>query len=127
MADLKLGPSGSQTTLPDVIWPSGSAPEFPYNQDSGSEEEQMLDGSIRVNCKDYSPGEWEIIWDGITWTDVQTILTAAALNQELVYTNEYTDNANHNVYVKSRSYSLKGDTAGTTARYIFNLVLREIP
>lgn len=127
MADIKLGPSGSQVTLPTPIWPSGSAPDFPYEQESSAEESQMLDGSIRVNVKSYSPGTWTITWDGATWANVQTIYGAAVLNAELVYTNEYTDSVDHNVYVKSRSYSLKGDTAQTTARYVVSITLREIP
>jgi hypothetical protein len=86
----------------------------------------MLDGSIKVNFKTYSPGTWPITWDGITWAQVQTILGAAALGQQLVYTNQYVDSVDHNVYVKSRSYSLKGDTAQATPRYVFNLTLREI-
>jgi hypothetical protein len=126
VADLKLGPSGSQTTLPDVIWPSGSAPEFPYEQDGLVDEAPSLDGSIRVNIKTYAPGTWTIVWDGILWSDVDTILDVVTLKQQLAYTNEYTDNATHNVVVTSFSYSLKGDTAATTARYLFTLTLREV-
>jgi hypothetical protein len=127
MADIKLGLAGAQVTLPSPIWPSGAAPDFPYEQESSAEEDMMLDGSLRVNVKSYSPGTWTVTWDGATWANVQTIWGAAALNAELVYKNEHTDNADHNVYVKSRGYSLKGDTAATTARYVVTVVLREIP
>lgn len=127
MADIKLGPAGSQTTLPAIPMPDDAPVEVPYNQESSAEEDQMLDGSIRVNFKDYSPGEWTLTWDGVIEADADSIWAAAPLNQQLVYTNEYLDGADHNVYVKTRSRSLKSETVPTTPRYIVNLVLREIP
>jgi hypothetical protein len=126
MADLKLGPSGSQTTLPDMVWPDGSPPDIPYERESSADEVTMLDGGNRVNAKTYTPGTWTLVWDGLTWTDVGTIVGAAAFGSQLAYTNEYTDNTAHNVYVKSLSYSLKGGTAGATKRYVVNLSLREV-
>jgi hypothetical protein len=126
MASIKLGPSGSQTTLPDIVWPEGGAPEIPYEQESSAEESRTLDGGVRVNLPTYTPGTWTLVWDGITWANVQTIISASPFTQQLVYTNEYTDAGNHNVYVQSRSYSLKGDTAGATKRYVLNLTLREV-
>jgi hypothetical protein len=127
MADIKLGPSGAQVTLPKLCWVSGSAPDIPYDQDSGADEARMCDGSNRVNFRAYSPGTWTLTWDGLVWADVQTILGAAALNAVLVYTNEYTDNTNHNVHVQRLSWGPKPQTivSGTT-RYVVSLMLREI-
>lgn len=125
MADIKLGPSGSQTTLPAVIWLDGSAPEIPANYDTLVEESRMLDGTVRFRIFDYAPGVWELRWDGVTWANVQTIVGVASLKQKLVYTNEYTDNTNHNVVVTAYGYSLKGDTAARTPLYIVSVSLKE--
>jgi hypothetical protein len=126
MADIKLGPSGDQTTLPPLCWPQGSEPDVPFEQDSGAEEARTIDGGVRVNLVATAPGTWTLTWDGLVWSDVSSIITASPLNTALVYTNQYTDNTNHTVYVQRRSYGLKAATAARTARYVVNLVLREI-
>jgi hypothetical protein len=126
MADIKLGPSGSQVTLPEIVWPDGSPPDLPYEQDSGVEESRALDGSVRFNILTYAPGTWTLVWDGLTWADTQTIWAVLILKQELVYTNTYTDGVDHNVVVTARSYSLKAATSGATCRYIVSATLREV-
>jgi hypothetical protein len=122
---IKLGPAGSQTTLPDIVWPSGSEPEIPYTEDELVEEERMADGSNRFIIHEFAPGTWTLVWDGIPWSDVQTIWAVISLKQLLVFTNEYTDNVDHNVIVTARSYSLKAGTAQATPLYVLTATLRE--
>ena len=127
MADIKLGPSGSQVTLPAPTWPDGSPAELPYDIDEPYEEEIMADGSNRIGFSEYTPGSWSLSWDGISATDLATVLGAATLGAILVYTNGYTDAANHNVVVKSYSYALKAETgADSTKYYTLTLELREV-
>ena len=126
MADIKLGVSGSQTTLPKICWQAGSAPDMPYNVDKGVEEIRMLDGSTRFNFTQHQAGSFTLEWDGLIYSQVSSLLAVVALNEQLVYTNEYIGDGNHNVVVTDFSYTLKAGTVTSTAKYTFSITLKEV-
>ena len=146
MSDIKLGVSGSQTTLPKICWQAGSAPGMPYNVDKGVEEIRMLDGSTRFNFTQHQAGSFTLEWDGLIYSQVSSLLAVVALNEQLVYTNEYIyvpgskygsfkygdgthyglGDGNHNVVVTDFGYSLKAGTVTSTAKYTFSITLKEV-
>jgi len=125
MADIKLGPLGSETTLPKPCWQIGSAPDLPYNVEVSVDEAKMSDGSSRFNFAGENSGSFTIPWDGLTWSQVGAIMAVAKLRQLLSYINEYTDNVSHPVAVTSFGYSFKAGTATGTGKYTFSLTLKE--
>jgi hypothetical protein len=126
MSDIKLGPSGAQVTLPDICWPQGAAPQLGYELDTGVQETKMLDGSSSFNITAKAAGTWTLNWDGLIWSEVETILSVVVLAEELVYTNGFTDNTNHDVVVTGYSYALKAETAASTPKYVVSVSLKEI-
>jgi hypothetical protein len=124
MANIKLGLAGSEVTLPQVTWISGP-PTLPAAQTRNVKQETMSDGSVRTNILEKHPYVWTLEWDGILWTDIQTILSAF-YNTVLSFINEYSDNAYHNVVITDWHYDLKGESMPKTdKRYIASLQLTE--
>lgn len=125
MSDIKLGPSGSQTTLPMILWPSGAPPGLPVDVPDPSDEATMLDGSVRYNQKTNAPRQWTFPWDGINATDFSTLMGVKALRGTLLYTNDYTGES-ANVVIGPCSYGVKPETVAGTAKYVFSLTIKEV-
>ena len=125
MSDIKLGPSGSQTTLPAICWPQGSPPSLSVDVPDPSDEATMLDGSVRYNQKTAAPRSWTLPWDGIVYADLTTLLGVAALRGVLLYTNDFTGDT-ANVVIGPWGYSVKPETVAATAKYTFSLTIKEV-
>jgi hypothetical protein len=126
MADIKLGISGAETTLPQICWQSGGGPTLPVDVDKGVDVVIMSDGSARANCKPNFAGSWSFEWDGLEAAGLATLLGVMALNGRLVLINEYTDNVPHDVVVLAYGWALKATTAIRTKKYTFSLSLQGV-
>ena len=83
MADLWLGPTGSEVLLPPPNWISGSPGDYPTAFKKNYESATMLDGRIRYNFKSFSPRSWAIEWAMLEKSDITVLQALADLRQTL--------------------------------------------
>ena len=125
MADIKLGPLGSETTLPEIKYPPGSGVEIPTDVRKNVDEAKMLDGSARFNIASIHPRSFTLEWDELPWSDVQILAGLCLLNEKLNYINGYTDNVGFPVVVLAWGYVPIAETTGqTTVLYKFTMELK---
>ena len=91
MADIKLGLSGSEVTLPVVNSILGSPAEMPVGYNKQVDKATMLDGSTRFNNKSYSPRTFSLAWAMLTAAEIATIQALVDLNVKLHYQNNWYD------------------------------------
>lgn len=125
MADVKLGPDGSETTLPVINWRAGSAPELPVTHHKQVEEAVMSDGSIRVAFFG-KKREWTITWGNLAKADLDIIEGLVDLNQVLKFQNNWEDATEYDVYVSAFSHNPIISTYVGTIKYACSLTLREV-
>lgn len=102
MADLYLGLSGSEVTLPK---PSdiGRYPTLPTSYVKQIDEKTMSDGSSRWKFGKIK-ARWTIYWGYLTWAEVVTIRSLLYYNQELRFKNEFEEDVWYSVIFISFSY-----------------------
>ena len=126
MADIVLGPEGSEVTLPQLRWRGGSAPEVPTDYDLNVQIEKMIDGSRRVaffNQKRIFDYEWS----GLIKAQKDTIETRANDKQTQRLQDNWESATWYNVVITSFSYRKLASTYHTgTTKYAVSLTLEEI-
>ena len=126
MADFKLGILGSESTLPDLRYEPGA--ELEADAEEAVVESEMMDGTFSYDIKPTTRRTWPLEWTELTWTEIETLATIAALKQELNYINGYIGLTGTTVVVAHYSGPiLMLETSGqTTPRYRARMVLKEV-
>lgn len=91
MADIYLGPSGSETLLPPVNWIQDSEPELPIGLKKNIEKQRALDGSLMVNISEVHLQDFSLEWAMLPLASVLILQGLAALNEPLRYQNNWVD------------------------------------
>lgn len=125
MPDIKLGPEGSETTLPTIKWRAGSPPELPVTHNKQVETSVMSDGSIRVN---FIGIKKEFVYENanITKAELDVIEALVDLNQILRFQNNWEDATWYYVYVSAFSHKPYVETYTGTTKYACSLSLKEV-
>lgn len=126
MPDIKLGPSGSETTLPPINWLAGGELELPVGYTKNIDKATMLNGQVRVNFREYSPKVFELSWDLLTAANIIILRGLAELNEPLHFQNNWVDATWRWVYITAFEYQSIQSTHAATAQYKASLSLEEI-
>lgn len=126
MPDIKLGPSGTETTLPAINWISGSPPDLPVALKKNIDKATMLDGSVRVNIKTNHQRTFTISWAKLEEHQIEIIDDIVALNQALRYQNNWVDSTWRWVTVGSWDWSPLQSTFVSTPYFQATLTLEEV-
>ena len=125
MADIKLGISGSETTLPQINWIGRNAPRIPTHEPKNLKIARMSDGSRRF-ARLIGKKTFRLNWGNLIYTEVETLRTLKELNQVLRYQNNWESSDYFNVVVTSLRWSPIVTTyIQTNPRYVAELVLTE--
>jgi hypothetical protein len=90
MADIKLGLSGTEITLPQPQARYGSTPGMPVETIKQVERVTMQDGTTRYNTKSYHPRSFSpLVWEQLTAAELAPIETEVNRNVRLRYQNNY--------------------------------------
>ena len=89
MADIKLGLSGSEVTLPQPQARGGVPPGMPVGYAKQISWTTMADGSARGVTKRYHPQTFSLSWEQLTAAEYAPIETEARRNVRLHYQNNY--------------------------------------
>lgn len=125
MADVKLGPESSETTLPVINWVGASPPNLPVTHILKREEAEMTDGSLHVAFFG-TKREWTIDWGSLTKANLDVIEALANLKQILRFQNGWEDATWYYVYVSSWIHNPRVITYSSTTKYAASLTIREV-
>jgi len=125
LADVKLGPEGSETTLPVINWRGTSPPELPVEHELQRDEAVMSDGSIRVNFIG-KKRIWTLPWGNLTKANLDIIEGLVDLNQVLRFQNNWEDATWYYVYISAFSHHPIVSTYTGTTKYGCSLTIREV-
>ena len=89
MADIKLGLSGSEVTLPQCQARGGVPPGMPVGYAKQVSWTVMADGSARAVTKRYHPRIYSLSWEQLTAAEYAPIETEAKRNVRLRYQNNW--------------------------------------
>ena len=124
MADVKLGPSGSEQILPSVKF-IGSPPSLTVSSDKQVDEQTMSDGSKRWNFR-LIKREWKLSWGYLTKTQLDQLINLYALNQVLRFQNNNEDATWYDVVmVPPFAYEPVRTDIRSLERYTCEITLRQ--
>lgn len=123
MADVLLGPSGGETTLPNVKF-IGSAPAWPVSTNKQAEKATMSDGSLRWAFFG-TLKVFEIGFGYLSNADLVILRNLNELNQVLRYKNEHEENVWYHVVIAGFSHEPERVDIRGMDRYITTMTLEE--
>lgn len=126
MPDVKLGPRGTETTLPALNWDAGGELETPIGYKPQTERAQMLDGSVRANFRTHSQKTFELSWALLPLADVLTLQGLADLREPLYFQNNWIDATWRWVWISAFDAQALQSTFAGTAKYSATMTLEEI-
>jgi hypothetical protein len=126
MPNIYLGPSGSETLLPDINWTAGGEYEMPTGYYKNVDKATMLDGSARVNIKTVHQKTFTLEWALLTQAQVLTLRGLAELNAPLRYQDNHLDATWRWVWVAGLDVVSLESTHAGSARYAVTLTLEEL-
>ena len=123
MADIWLGPSGSETKLPEMMF-MGSPPSWPVSTKKQIEKARMSDRSIRVaffgDLKVF-----QIRYGFLINTELTIFKNLNALNQILRFKNEYEEDVWYSIVITSFSHDPERTDIRQLDRYKISMTLEE--
>lgn len=126
MPNIYLGPSGTETLLPDINWMAPGDLELPVGYKKNIEKSNQLDGSVRVNFKSYSYKTYDLEWGLLSAASVLTLIGLAELKQVLRFQNNWVDATWRWVVITSFEYQAIQSTFAGTAQYRAQMSLEEV-
>jgi len=118
MATKKLGPTGSEVTLPGTFTIT-----LPVDMPKQVEKVKMSDGSFRwAFFKEYR--KWKLNWTKLTKTELDTLITLWGYNQILRWQNNDESATWYEVVIIDFSYD-SVDPISTTKYYKASMTLQE--
>lgn len=124
MANMRLGPSGSETILPKLEWMEGR-PSLPVSTYKQVTEARMSDGSIRPAFYQVKR-EFRLEWGFLTLKDLDIIRDLHALNQVLRFQDLNKDDIWYNVIFISFVDEPARTDIRSLGRFRCEIILREI-
>jgi len=118
MATRKLGPSGSETTLPSI------AIAHPVTIHKKVERAEMSDGSGRYGFFEEYKG-WEISFPKLTKSELDSLVALRAENQVLRWQNNDESATWYNVVITDFDYNT-ADPASPTVYYFASMSLEQV-
>ena len=125
MADVKLGPESSETTLPVINWRGGEGPSLPVAHNLQRETAEMSDGSIRVAFYG-TKRVFTLTWASLTKADLDIIEALANLKQILRFQNGWEDSTWYYVHVSAFGHNPIVWTYISTTKYACTLTINEV-
>ena len=123
MANVLLGPSGSEVTLPKLMF-IGSPPSWPVSSNKQMEEADMSDKSRRFAFFGVKR-EWGIVLGYLSKAQLDSMRTLNALNQILHFQNNNEDATWYDVVISSFSHEPERMDIRQLERYRVEMILRE--
>jgi hypothetical protein len=126
MADIKLGPEGSEIILPQIRWRGGSAPEIPIEYNLNVETEEMSDKSKRVAFFEQKR-IFTYEWSGLTKAQ-KDIIEERANDRQIQRLQDNWESATwYDVVITAFTYHKLASTYHTgTIKYNVSLTLEEV-
>ena len=124
MADIKLGLSGSEITLPVMKWLGGNQPDLPVSVHKQIEEARMSDGSSRWGFKK-KQREWPKEWGYLTKAELDVFLGLYDLNQILRFQDNNESATWYEVVMISMEYGPVRTDILSLERYWCRIVLKQ--
>ena len=123
MADIKLGTSEWQFTLPQTRWAGGAQPETPVTITMNVDKAQMLDGTVRYNFRNTHQRRWTLDFPTVTAEELWELTYLCSLNQALRYQNGWVSTTTwYDVVITEFSY-VPLTTTSTSADIVYNVQL----
>ena len=123
MADVYLGPVGTEVLLPPLRFVS-SPPSLPVQVDRQIDEAEMVDGS-RHWAFFGTKREWNWVGEYLTLAQLNTLLALNALNQTLHYQNNNIDATWYYVVISSFRHEPQWTSNQACGRFRCEFTLRE--
>ncbi len=125
MAVVKLGPSGSETTLPIMEWMKGNKPDLTVETEKQIEMETMTDGTIRY-AMFQNKRIFPLFFGFITFAQLTVLKNLQALNQTLRYQNTFEDTTWYNVIILTFNHSPAEVSIRQMGYYKCSMTLMEV-
>lgn len=125
MADVKLGPTGSEVMLP-ILQFMGSPPELPVTIEKKIDKAEMLDGSyIWAFFPASKKRVWTIAYPYLSKAEMDTIEGLYNLDQILRFQNEHEDSTWYDVVFTSWRHKPVRTDIRSLGRYYCEFTLEE--
>jgi len=127
MADIKLGLTGAEVTLPPISWLNGSPPTLAVGYKKRVDKATMLDGSERYNFKAKTPKSFSLEWQRLTEAQLDALIALSEYNLAMRYQNNWTDSTWRIVVITTFEWSalLQTLTSGGTPLFRASMTLEE--
>lgn len=125
MPDIKLGPSGTETTLPAINWMAGGDLGLPIGYKKNVEKSMAINGKTVVNIKPNHQKTWVLDWEYLTASEILTIQGLAEQNAALHFQPNQVDATWYWVWVVSLEVDPIQSTHATTIHFRATLTLEE--
>jgi hypothetical protein len=127
LANIYLGVSGSEITLPQTRWLGGDTPEAPIAYHIPVERSMTLAGTVRYNFRTGRQRTWPLEFTDVSLADLTAMLGLCALNQSLRYQNNWYSSTWYTVVITSFAYNpLNPAVASADVRYLVTMTLEEV-
>lgn len=127
MANIYLGPIGSEVLLPRLRKIGRMDAEIQIEHNKQIDKATMLDGSTRYNFREYHPRRWQFAWEALTAAELADFLTIDGHNGVLHFQNNWESADWHWVVISDFRHpiNVRVSCAGNT-RYDVSLTLDEV-
>lgn len=127
MADIYLGKTGVEYTLPQTKWHGGAAGENPVVYNVPVEAAQTLGGTVRYNFRSNRARRWTLEFPEVTAEELREFETICAYNETLRYQNNWYSATWYSVAVSAFQYApLTTASASADIKYNVQLTLEEV-
>jgi len=125
LANVYLGPEGSETVLPRLEAIGDSLPAWPVSTDKQAEKAKMSDGSYRWAFFG-TKKVFEIAYGNLSSTQLETLKALNELNQVLRFKNEYEEDVWYDVVISRFSNEPERMDIRQLERYRVTMTLEEV-
>lgn len=125
MADVKLGPEGSETTLPTLRWMGRDKPNLPVDSKKQISLKRMSDGSIRAAMYQIKR-TFSLYWGYVSFADLSVLKDLNVLNQTLRFQDNNEDDTWHNVVIAGFRHEPVDTSIRSLGYYKCSMTLKEL-
>ncbi len=124
MPDVKIGPSGSEITLPPIRSFGGGEPGMGFGWDPQADIQQMSDGSLRAIFSGDGKRNWTYNNGAVTADELSAIAAVVRPRGVLKFQNNWEDALWYDVVVTEFSYASVSTMLGNLSDYKFSVSLK---
>jgi hypothetical protein len=126
MANIYLGPSGTETLLPTITGLGNSAPDTPVSMEKQIQESTAMDGSRHFGFI-ATKRRWPYSWGFLTYSQLQTLQGLYALNQVLRLQDNFESSTWYNVVILTFTFvELRGISSSANKYFSAAMTLVEV-